>query len=505
MRTSLAFGIACWRRFGRNPIANAVFGALAILLTIVLIPKLVTGLALATVTPVTRRQLKTVLAELKAAQEKMRGKETSAEDASAFEALCKEAKEIQDEAERDDQIKAVERYANSMPSVALPSSPNALEESKEEKAANLQQFKSRIAGYITPGQLFASSEVLEAYVKAGIPRGPSGQALELPGLLKMKGITGLRQGVVPLTSEQRKAIEDRMKGMESKTAAVKASPVLGTYVIEPDRLADITMVDLNEQLGLRDVLNVSSTTSNLIQWVRRVSFTRAADVVSEGGAKPQASTEYDLVDTAVKVIAAWIPVSEQQLQDAPQIINIVNTDLLWDLRKKEEEQVMWGTSTSATSFEGIAVNSAVVAGRTSGGDTIIDKVRRAITDVRLEGYQPNAIAMHPIDWESVQLTKGSDLHYIYIVTTDSATGASRVWSVSVVELLAMEKPADTDRVIVVGDFMRGATLWDRMLATIAVGWQDDQFIKNMRTIRAEERIAFAVRRPKAFKKIVTST
>lgn len=501
----VAFSVALWRRYGRNPIANAVFAALAIILTIALIPHASALLFIAPVTPVTRRQLKEVLKELKDMQTAMKGKEVSPEDATKFETLCKEAKDIQDEAERDDQVKAVERFANTVPHTSLPSSPNDLEESKEDKSRNINEFKSRIAGYITPGQLFAESTVLEAYVKSGMPQGPSPSKMDLPGLLKVRGVPGLRHGVVPLTVEQRKAVEERLKLVSEKSYPVKSSPVLGTHVIEPDRLADMVMVDLNEKLGLRDILNVSSTTSNLIQWVRRVSFTRAAAVVSEGAAKPEAATEYDLVDTAVKVIAAWIPVSEQQLQDAPQIINIVNTDLLWDLKKKEEEQCMWGTAATATQFEGIAVNSAVVAGRTETGDTIIDKIRRAITDVRLESYEPNGIAMHPIDWETVQLTKGSDLHYIYVVTTDSSTGASRVWGVNVVELLACEKPADTDRVIVVGDYLRGATLWDRMTATIAVGWQDDQFIKNMRTIRAEERIAFAVRRPKAFKKIVTSS
>jgi hypothetical protein len=51
--------------------------------------------------------------------------------------------------------------------------------------------------------------------------------------------------------------------------------------------------------------------------------------------------------------------------------------------------------------------------------------------------------------------------------------------------------------------VRGATLWDRQQATVAVGWKDDDFIKNLRTIRAELRAAFAVRRPKAFIKITS--
>jgi len=140
------------------------------------------------------------------------------------------------------------------------------------------------------------------------------------------------------------------------------------------------------------------------------------------------------------------------------------------------------------------------ATRVVAGDTIVDIVRRGITDVRVAGYSPNGVLMHPYDWENVVLLKATDLQYIWSVVTEG--NVSRLWSIPVVETEACQDftGAETEaRNLLVGDFTRGATLWDRMQSTISVGWQNDQFVRNMRTILAELRAAWAIRRPGAFR------
>jgi HK97 family phage major capsid protein len=44
----------------------------------------------------------------------------------------------------------------------------------------------------------------------------------------------------------------------------------------------------------------------------------------------------------------------------------------------------------------------------------------------------------------------------------------------------------------VGAFDRAAQLWDRMDATVEVGLTDNQFVKNMVSILAEERLALCI-------------
>jgi HK97 family phage major capsid protein len=45
---------------------------------------------------------------------------------------------------------------------------------------------------------------------------------------------------------------------------------------------------------------------------------------------------------------------------------------------------------------------------------------------------------------------------------------------------------------------RQAQIWDRMSARVEVGLVNDQFIRNMRTVRAEKSVGLAVYRPAAF-------
>ena len=145
-----------------------------------------------------------------------------------------------------------------------------------------------------------------------------------------------------------------------------------------------------------------------------------------------------------------------------------------------------------------------VSGGTAGGDTLIDIARRGITDVRRAGYEPNGIVVDPLDWEAIVLEKGSDNRYVWVVVTEGST--QRLWAVPVIETVAMsdfQGVSTEERNLLVGDFRRGATLWDRQTSSVSVGWINDQFIRNQRTILAELRAAFGVKRPGAFRKHIT--
>ncbi len=51
----------------------------------------------------------------------------------------------------------------------------------------------------------------------------------------------------------------------------------------------------------------------------------------------------------------------------------------------------------------------------------------------------------------------------------------------------------------IGAFRDAAQIFDRMDAEVLVSSEDrDNFVRNMLTIRAEERLAFIVKRPQAF-------
>ena len=374
----------------------------------------------------------------------------------------------------ENQARQISRVAGMVPDPALP----------ENGAERKDERRDQIAGYLSLGQAVVRSPEFKEFIERGMPRGE----FRILVVDEVKSSRNGRRVFVALTKEQREAWEQ------------KAAPVLGAGVIEPDRIDELVRVTEHEPLVLRDVLNVAPTTSDSITYTRLQSYTRAAAPVAKGAQKPEAAMALDTVTVPVKTHAVWIPAHENDLADLPRLANMIDTELLYDLRKLEEEEVLYGDGTGEH-FRGILSDPGVQAARAEANDTLLDIIRRAITDVRRAGYEPNAVVIDPIDWEEIELLKGTDNRYVWAVIRD--TLGPRIWSIAVVETPAAEAnrgDATEERNLIVGDWMRGATLWVRSAAAISMGWINDQFIRNQRTILAEQRAAFGVKRPLAFRK-----
>lgn len=119
-----------------------------------------------------------------------------------------------------------------------------------------------------------------------------------------------------------------------------------------------------------------------------------------------------------------------------------------------------------------------------------------MTLVRLSGAGnggaiPNAVLVNPTDWQEVKLLRTVDGIYIWGAPMDM--GPDRIWGLPVV--LAEGLTAGT---AIVGDFANFSLLVEKKQMTIKVGFQNDDFIRNQRSIVAEIRVAFVVTRADAF-------
>ena len=134
------------------------------------------------------------------------------------------------------------------------------------------------------------------------------------------------------------------------------------------------------------------------------------------------------------------------------------------------------------------------AGSIPAGVTRIDHIRHAITLSRLAGYPVSAIVLHPTDWETIELSKGTDGHYIF--TSVNVGGQMQLFRTPVIESTSMTE----------GDFLTGALgyatqLLDREQANVRVSEShSDYFARNMMAILAEERLAMPIYRPEAIVK-----
>jgi HK97 family phage major capsid protein len=439
-----------------------------------------------------REQLKKLLAELEAGQAKLKaGEKLDQKEAEELDAKAEEAIALQAEIKSfDDRQRIIDNGRKIKDPGVVPPDHQPGDDQDENKSI-IPRMRAvdgdPMVGYMTLGDFVVSQTGMKQFADAGMPKAPFVLA-QVPGLVRTRRGGRL---MVPVSRKMIQSMTER-----------KAVPTIGTDppVIEPTRLPDLVRVDEHDQLVLRDVLNIGTTSSDAVKYTRLVSYTRAASTVANSAVKPESAMEIDAVTEPVRTIAVHMPVEEQQLSDYPALSGIINGELLYDVDKHVEELVMYGDGTGEN-FQGILTDPAVLDARTEVGDSLIDISRRGITDVRRAGYEPNGILVDPLDWEDIVLEKGTDNRYVWVVVTEGAT--QRLWSVPVIETVAMEDfagVATEARNLLVGDFQRGATLWDRERSSISVGFINDQFIRNQRTILAEARAAFGVRRPGAFRK-----
>lgn len=425
----------------------------------------------------TKESLRKLADELKVAQAKMEADGLTESEGKDFTAKAQEALALQAEIDRYNAISGVVAKSREVGAPVLPGS-------KREQADDVNP--AEVAGYVTPGEAFVRSEAYQKYLASGMPMAH----------VNVAASRDLVKGYMPITREQKAAYE----AMDRKSV-----PTFASGVIQDMRLPGVNLSVQDDRLRLLDVINQASTSAPSVSWIR-LAYTRAADTVADSSSKPEAAAAFTEETATVRTIAVTIPVTEQMLADAPALISAVNGRLLYDLNKTREEQILYGSGTGQD-FAGILNDSDVASARTISGDTVIDKIRRGMSDIRTNGFEPNAIVMHPLDFENVVLTKGTDDHYLYQVFP-TADGGMRVWGLSVVESNSMRETAlasEPERNILIGDFRQGATLWNREGISLAVGYVDQQFTKNQRTIRAEFRAAFAVTEPLAFVKILTHT
>lgn len=289
-------------------------------------------------------------------------------------------------------------------------------------------------------------------------------------------------------------------GVKAITSLTSGDGAAGDLIV-PQRQPGI-MRQPDRQMTIRNLLTVGRTTSNSIEFVQETGFTNNAAPVAEGTTKPESSLEFTLQSTPVRTIAHWIQASKQILQDVPALQSYIDTRMRFGLEIEEETQILSGDGTGQNLLGLIPQATPYDVSRTKAGDTRIDIVRRAMTQVRLAEYRADAIVLHPSDWEEIELTKTDEGAYIW--ANPRGLLGPTLWGLPVIDTTAVEEGE-----FLVGNFQMAAMLWDREDAVVDISTEDrDNFIKNMVTIRAEERLALEVSRPEAliygdFEELVT--
>lgn len=277
----------------------------------------------------------------------------------------------------------------------------------------------------------------------------------------------------------------------SANTTVGAGRSQGTSLVPGARVPGIFGLP-ERQLTIRDLVMPGQTASSSIEYVKETGFTNNAAPVAETTAKPYSDLTFDMTSSPVRVLAHLFKASRQILDDAPALRSYIDGRARYGLRFVEENQLLNGSGTGQNLHGLVPQATAFNPAFAAADETAIDRLRLAVLQVVLAEYPATAFVLNPIDWAKIELTK--DAGGNYIIGNPQGSLTPTLWNLPVVSTQAMAAGE-----FLTGAFSFAAQIFDRMDIEVLLSSENvDDFEKNLFTIRAEERLAFAVYRPESF-------
>jgi HK97 family phage major capsid protein len=233
-------------------------------------------------------------------------------------------------------------------------------------------------------------------------------------------------------------------------------------------------------LTVRDLLTVVPTTSASIDYAYQTTRTNNAAVVAEGATKPSSNYIWTQANIPVRTIAHLAKVTRQALDDVTQLQGEIDQEMRYGLALAEEAELLFGDGTGQH-LTGLVTAATAFASPIAFA---------ALLQAELALYATDGIVLNPGDWAHIELSKDGQGRYIW--ADPLSLGGKRMWGKPVVAT-----PAMTIDKFLVGGF-KAQTLYDRMAPEVLIASENvDDFEKNLYTMRCEERLALANKRPGA--------
>lgn len=300
--------------------------------------------------------------------------------------------------------------------------------------------------------------------------------------VKTKLLAGNKKGAVNLSIDTKTILS--ASGSWGATASVSNSLV----VADRQPMVSLPM----RQMTVRDLVAPGETNSNAVEFAVQVARTNNAAVVAEGALKPSSNYTWNLVNFPVRTIAHLVKASRQILDDAPALRSTIDAEMRYGLEFAEEAEMLYGDGTGAHLLGIVPQATAYSAAFAVTGETAIDRIRLAMLQGVLALYPMTGSVLNPTDWTKIEMLK--DGMGRYLIGDPQGNIAPRLWGLPVVSSIAM-----TAGTFLTGAFKYGAQIFDRMAIEVLISTENnDDFEKNMITIRAEERLALVVKRPASF-------
>lgn len=278
----------------------------------------------------------------------------------------------------------------------------------------------------------------------------------------------------------------------------------------PDYLPGI--VDLRyAPLSVAQLFAQGSTTSPIVSYVKEASETQGAAATAEKTTKGQADAAFARVNEQVGKVAAFFKITDEMLQDVAQAESFLSNRLVAQVGREEENEALNGTGYPA--LNGILNRSGMQSTLNIASGTLADpmlfamKVFNQVTAIRTTAFiEPDAVVMNPTDWQFLQLARDGNKQFFAGGPFTGSYGNGGFSNIaSLWGLRVVQSPRIVAGTALVGGFQEGGQFFRRQGITVEMANQnEDDFINNLITVRAESRSALAVYRPGAFGQVTVT-
>lgn len=234
---------------------------------------------------------------------------------------------------------------------------------------------------------------------------------------------------------------------------------------------------------IQDVLSRRTMpASNAVIYYDQANRVGGAGTTAEGAAKN--SNTYDLVETRkqAKKVTSITKVSQELIEDLPYMESVIREDLMMEVLRQADQQILNGDGVGAN-LDGIFTQAtAFTAGSFAAAidnANNYDVLTVAMSQVANNHFSTSHILLNPVDVAGMKLTKSSTGEY----TMPAYVGANgmSISGVSIVE----------NSGVPVGQYLvmdaSKAEVYTRQALDIKIGYDSDDFSKNMVSVLAEWR------------------
>ena len=374
-------------------------------------------------------------------------------------------------------------------------------DSKIEKAFN--QAKDSSTGEVEHSLKSEISNLTNKYNEQFEAANKRMDAIEMESQKTLSGVTPVTFKSSLEEALKAGSLENMLKGnsnaakLELKAVADMTMSSAFTGVIAGETIVPDFKFDPTRSTHIRSLIPNGSTNAQTIRFVKETGGEGAPAATAQGSAVPQ--MDLDLAATSVNVekIGAFLKVTDEMLQDTPQMLSYLSARVPAKVLEKEDAEILNGDG-SSPNLDGLFTDGAAFVTSSSANfyqavesANEYDVLVAALDQLAESNYQADCILLNPQDFHKIVLLKSTANEYL------------RNQIIAGVQPAILGVPIKLNTAVTAGKFMVGALqqatqLWIRDGLSLEFSREDGtNFQSNFVTVRAQERVALTNYLPNA--------